>query len=330
MKAIVYTEFGAPDVLRVEEVAEPIPADNEALVQVHAVSVNFGDVSFVRGKPLVVRLMGAGLLKPTFRILGSDVAGRVVAIGKNVRQVQPGDEVYGDLSESGWGGWAEYVAVPEHVLAPKPANLTFEQAAAVPQAATVALQGLRDVGQIQPGQEVLIYGASGGIGTFAVQMAKSFGAEVTGVCSTRNLEMVRSIGADRVIDYTREDFTQSDLRYDLILATAGYRSIFDYRRALRPHGIYVMTGGSMAQVFQAFLLGPWASRKGRQQMTNLASKPSRDDLLSIKEQIEAGKLLPVIDRCYAFDEIADAIGYYAEGHARGKVIVTGYCNGHSS
>lgn len=329
MKAIVYTEFGAPDVLRVEEVEEPIPADNEALVRVQAVSINFGDVSFVRGKPLVVRLMGAGLLRPTYTTLGSDIAGRVVAIGKSVRQVQPGDEVYGDLSESGWGGWAEYASVPEQVLAPKPANLTFEQAAAVPQAATVALQGLRDVGQIRPGQSVLIYGASGGIGTFAVQMAKLFGAEVTGVCSTRNLEMVRSIGADHVIDYTREDFAQSDQRYDLIMATAGYRSLFDYRRALNPQGIYVMAGGAMAQVFQALLLGPWASKKGQQQLTNLASKPSRKDLLFIKDQIESGKLLPVVDRCYAFDEIADAARYYAEGHARGKVIVRGYHNGHS-
>jgi NADPH:quinone reductase-like Zn-dependent oxidoreductase len=256
MKAIVYTEYGPPDVLQLKEVEKPTPKDNEVLIKVHAASVNYSDWAFVRGEPFMVRLMGSGLLKPKNTILGADIAGRVEAVGRSVKQFQPGDEVFGDLSECGWGGFAEYVSVPENALTLKPANMTFEEAAAVPQAALVALQGLRDKGQIQPGQKVLINGASGGIGTFAVQIAKSFGAEVTGVCSTRNLDMVRSIGADHVIDYTQEDFTQNGQRYDLILAAGGYRSIFDYKRALSPKGIYVSTGGSMAQTFQAMLLGP--------------------------------------------------------------------------
>lgn len=322
MKAIVYTEFGTPDVLRLSEVEKPTPGDREVLVDVHAVSINFGDLSFVRGEPFVVRLMGAGLLKPEYRILGSDIAGRIEAVGRNVQHFQPGDEIFGDISESGWGGFAEYVTVPEGVLALKPVNLTLEQAAAVPQAAVVALQGLRDKGQIQPGQKVLIVGASGGVGTFAVQIAKSFGAEVTGVCSTRNLDMVRSLGADHVVDYTREDFAQNGQRYDLILVTAGYRSIFDYRHALSPEGIYVMIGGSMAQIFQAMLLGPWISRTGSKTMTNLAAKPDQRDLVFIKELIEAGKVVPVIDRCYSFGEVPEALRYYGKGHARGKVVIT--------
>lgn len=257
MKAIVYTEYGPPDVLQLREVENPTPKDDEVLVKVHAASVNYADWAFVRGKLFLVRLMGAGLLKPRNAILGADIAGRVEAVGRNVKQFQPGDEVFGDISACGFGGFAKYVSVPEHALALKPANLSFEESAAVPMAGVVALQGLRDQGQIQPGQKVLIVGASGGNGTFAVQIAQSFGAEVTGVCSTRNLDLVRSIGADQVIDYTREDFTQSGQRYDLILATGGYRSIFDYRRALSPEGTYVMVGGAMAQIYEAMLLGPF-------------------------------------------------------------------------
>ncbi|GAH52575.1 unnamed protein product, partial [marine sediment metagenome] len=222
MKAIVYTKYGPPEILELKEVEKPTPKDNEVLIRVHAASVNYSDWAFVRGKPFFIR-MYQGLLKPKNTILGADVAGRVEAVGRNVRQFQPGDEVFGDLSECGFGTFAEYVCVPENALGLKPANISFEEAAAVPQAAVVALQGIHDKGKIQSGQKVLINGASGGIGTFAVQIAKSFGAEVTGVCSTRNLDMVRSIGADQVIDYTQEDFTQNEQRYDLILAAAGYR-----------------------------------------------------------------------------------------------------------
>ena len=322
MKAIVYTKYGPPDVLQLQDVEKPAPKEDEVLVKIHAAAVNYGDASFVRGKPFVVRLMGAGLLKPKVKILGSDIAGRVETVGRNARQFQPGDEVLGDISGFGWGGFAEYVAVPEKALALKPANLSFEQAAAVPQAATVALQGLRDEGHIQPGQKVLINGASGGIGTFAVQIAKSFGAEVTAVCSTRNLDMVRARGADHVIDYTQEDFAQTGQLYDLILATAGYRSIFDYKQALSPRGIYVMAGGSMTQVFQAMLLGQMISKSGGKKLGNLAAKSSAEDLVFLNELLEDGRVAPVIDSCYPLSEVAEALRYYGEGHARGKVVIT--------
>jgi len=321
MKAIVYEKYGPPDVLQLKEVEKPIPKDNEVLVKVHAASVNYCDSAFVRGKPLVARLW-SGPLKPKNTILGADVAGRVEAVGRNVKQFQPGDEVFGEIGGCGLGGFAEYVSVPENALGLKPANISFEEAAAVPQAAVVALQGLRDKGQIQPGQKVLIYGASGGIGTFAVQIAKSFGAEVTGVCSTRNLDMVRSIGADHVIDYTQEDFTQNEQRYDLILAAAGYRSIFDYKRALSPKGIYVSTGGSMAQTFQAMLLGPFISMTGSKKMGALPARSNQKDLAFMKELLEAGKVVPVIDRRYPLSEVAEALRYYGEGHAQGKVVIT--------
>ena len=322
MKAIVYTKYGPPDVLELKEVEKPAARDNEVLVKVRAASVNFPDWSLLRGKPFIVRLMSGGLLKPKNKILGADIAGRVEAVGRNAKQFRLGDEIFGDISACGSGGFAEYVSVPENALALKPASTTFEEAAAVPMTAVVALQGLRDKGQVQPGQKVLINGASGGIGTFAVQIAKSFGAEVTGVCSTRNVDMVRSIGADQVIDYTREDFTQNEQRYDLILAAGGYRSIFDYQSALSPKGIYVMAGGSMAQIFQAMLLGPWISMTGSKKMGNLAAKPNPQDLFFVKELVETGKVVPVIDRRYPLREAAEALRYYGEGHARGKVVIT--------
>ena len=321
MKAIVHTEYGSPDVLQLKDVEQPLPAPDQVLVQIHAASVNYGNLALVKGEPFLVRLMSGGLLKPKHTIPGGDIAGRVEAIGGSVTQFQPGDEVFGDISDCGFGGFAEYVAVPESALAPKPANLTYEEAAAVPQAAVVALQGLRDLGRIQSGQQVLIYGASGGIGTFAVQIAKAFGADVTGVCSTRNLDLVRSIGADQVMDYTQQDFAQGEQRYDLIVATAGYRSIFDYRRALAPQGIYVMTGGSTAQVFQA-MLGPLLSEKGGRQLGNLAHHPNQSDLVTVRELVEAGQVRPVIDRRYPLRETAEALRYYGGGHARGKVVIT--------
>jgi NADPH:quinone reductase-like Zn-dependent oxidoreductase len=322
MKAIVYTEYGPPDVLQLREVEKPTPKDDEVLVKVHAASVNFGDWSFVRGKPFLVRLMSGGILKPKNEILGADIAGRVEAVGVTVKQFEPGDEVFGDISAWGFGGFAEYVSAPENALALKPANLTFEEAAAVPMASVVALQGLRDKGQIQSGQKVLINGASGGIGTFAVQIAKSFGAEVTGVCSTRNLDMVRSLGADHVIDYTREDFARNEGRYDLILAAAGYRSIFDYKRALSPKGIYVAAGGSMAQIFQPMFLGPWISMTGSKKMGNLSARPNQKDLMFVNELLGAGKVVPVLDRRYPLSEVPEALRYYGQGHSRGKVVIT--------
>jgi NADPH:quinone reductase-like Zn-dependent oxidoreductase len=321
MKAIVYTEYGPPDVLQLKEVDKPTPTKDEVLVKVRAASVNYSDWAFVRGKPYEIRML-QGLLKPKHPILGADIAGRVEAVGKNVKQFQPGDEVFGDISGCGWGVFAEYVSVSENVLALKPANLMFEEAAAVPQAALVALQGLRNKGQIQPGQKVLISGASGGVGTFAVQIAKSFGAEVTGVCGTRNMDMVRSIGADQVIDYTQEDFCQNGQRYDLIIATAGYRSIFDYKRALGPTGIYVETGGASAQIYQAMFLGPLMSLTGTKKMRSLMARPSQEDLLLMKELLEAGKIIPVIDRRYELSEVPDAVSYYGEGHSQGKVVIT--------
>jgi NADPH:quinone reductase-like Zn-dependent oxidoreductase len=322
MKAIVYTEYGSPDVLQLKEVAKPTPKDDEVLVKVYAVSVNAADLHLLRADPFLIRL-SSGLLKPKNEILGSDIAGRVEAVGRNVTQFQPGDDVFGDISAGGWGGFAEYVCVGETALALKPSNLSFEEAAAVPMAAVTALQGLRRKGQIQPGQKVLIHGASGGVGTFAVQLAKTFGAEVTAVCSTRNLDRARSIGADHVIDYSKEDFARNGQEYDLILATNGDRSISDYRRALSPKGIYVQTGGSMAQMSQAMLQGPWISMTGSKKMGNMGvAKPNQKDLVIMKELLETGKVKPVIDRCYPLSEVADAIRYLEEGHARGKVVIT--------
>jgi NADPH:quinone reductase-like Zn-dependent oxidoreductase len=323
MKAIVNTHYGSPDVLQLKEVEKPAPSDYEVLVKVHAASVNAGDWHLLRAKPFLMRLMGFGLLKPKHTILGSDIAGRVEAVGRNVKQFQSGDEVFGNTAEYGFGGFAEYVSVPENALVLKPTNLSFEEAAAVPQAALVALQGLRDKGHIQSGQKVLIIGAGGGVGTFAVQLAKAFGAEVTAVCSTRNVDIVCSIGADHVIDYTHEDFTRNGQRYDLILAVNGYHSIFDYKRALNPEGVYVQTGGSNAQMFQAMLLGPLISRTGSKKMGFLGvAKVNQKDLVFMKGLLEAGKVVPVIDRRYPLRETAEAIRYLEEGHAQGKVVFT--------
>jgi NADPH:quinone reductase-like Zn-dependent oxidoreductase len=321
MKAIICTKYGPPEVLKLEEVPKPAPRDDEVLVKVQAASVNAADWHILRADPFLMRLL-FGLLKPKHKILGADVAGRVEAVGGNVEQFQPGDEVFGDISGYGWGGFAEYVCAPENALALKPAGMTFEEAAAVPLAAVTALQGLRDKGKIQPGQKVLINGASGGVGTFAVQIAKSFGADVTAVCSTRNLDLARSIGADQVIDYTQEDFTQSGRRYDLILAVNGYHPISAYKRALSPKGIYVMAGGSKAQAYQALLLGPLMSITGSKKMGNLVTKPNRNDLVFIKGLLEAGDVVPVIDRRYPLKEVANAFRYLEEGHARGKVVIT--------
>lgn len=321
MKAIVYTEYGPPDVLRLREVEKPAPADDEVLVKIHAASVNAADWRMMRADPFLARLYG-GLFKPTrFQILGCDIAGRVEAVGRNVRQFKPGDEVFGDTFASGFGGFAEYTCARENEVVAKPANLSFEEAAAVPLAAMTALHGLRDKGQIRPGQKVLINGASGGVGTFAVQLARYFGAEVTAVCGTGNMEMARTLGADNVIDYTQEDFTRSGRRYDLIVAVNGFHSIFDYRRALSPRGMYVMVGGNTAQLFQALLLGPWLSMAGSKKMGALSSTPNQKDLLLLKGLLESGKIRPVIDRRYPLSEVAEAIRYVETGHAKGKVVI---------
>ena len=326
MKAIVCTKYGSPDVLKFEEVQKPVPGDDEVLIKVHAAAANAGDWHLMRADPFMIRLM-YGLQKPKHEILGTDVAGCVEAIGKNVTQFQPGDEIFGNMSSSGFGAFAEYVCAPENSIALKPSNITFENAAAVPSAAGTALQALRDKGQIQSGQKVLINGASGGVGTFAVQIAKAFGAEVTAVCSTGNMEMVRSIGADHVIDYTKEDFTQNGQQYDLILAANGYHPISDYKRALSPTGIYVMTGGSTAQMFQAMTIGPWISMTSSKKMSNMMAKPSQKDLVFMQELLETGKVVPVIDRRYPLSEVPDAIRYLEEGHAKGKVVITIEQNG---
>ncbi|MCC7205842.1 MAG: NAD(P)-dependent alcohol dehydrogenase [Anaerolineae bacterium] len=321
MKALVYTQYGPPDVLHLEEVAKPTPADDEALVKVYAASVNMADVHTVKADPFISRL-AEGLLKPRHTIPGADIAGRIEAVGKSVSQFRPGDEVYGDLSGCGFGGFADYVAVPEKALALKPARLTFEQAAAAPMAAVTALQGLRDLGKIQPGHKVLIHGASGGVGTFAVQIAKSFGAEVTAVCSAGKMDMARSLGADHVIDYTKQDFTRNGQRYDLILAANGFHPIRAYRRVLTSQGIYVCAGGTNAQVFQALLLGPLLSAFGSKKSLSLLSRPNQKDLATVAELLETGKVVPVIDRCYPLREAVEAFRYVDEGHARGKVIVS--------
>jgi NADPH:quinone reductase-like Zn-dependent oxidoreductase len=318
MKAIIHTKYGSPDVLQIAEVEKPTPKDDEVLIKIHAASVNAYDWHFLTADIFLIRIMGGGLLKPKYTRLGADIAGRVEAVGKNVKQFQPGDEVFGMIH----GGFAEYACAPENALVLKPSNLSFEAAAAVPMAAVTALQGLRDTGQIQPGQKVLINGASGGVGTFAVQIAKSFGAEVTAVCSTRNLDQARSLGADHVIDYTKEDFTQNGQQYDLILAANGYRSLSAYKRALTPKGIYVMAGGSMAQIFQAMLMGSWMSETGGKKMGGVSAKRSQKDLVIIKELLEAGKVVPVIDRRYPLSEAAEALRYLGAGHARGKVVIT--------
>jgi len=329
MKAIVYRKYGPPDVLELQDIEKPTPGENDVLVKIHAASLNAADWHLLRAKPFLVRFMGLGLLKPKNNILGADVAGHVEAVGKNVKQFQPGDEVFGDLSECGWGGFAEYVCANEDALALKPVNISFEEAAAVPLAALTALQGLRDKGQIQAGKRVLINGASGGVGTYAVQIAKSFGAEVTGVCSTGKLDLVRSIGANRVIDYTKEDFTRNIQCYDLILAANGYHSILDYKRVLCPQGIYVMTGGSGLQMFQALSMGPWISMIGNKKMGGLSMKPNKKDLLIIKELLETGKVKPVLDKRYTLSETAEAFRYLEEGHALGKIVITVEHNGKS-
>ena len=319
MKAIVQSRYGSPDLLRLEEIAKPVVKDDEVLVRVHAAAVNIGDWHLLRGVPYVMRLI-FGLRAPRRRTPGLDIAGQVEAIGGNVKQLRPGDEVFGWCK----GAFAEYACTAENNLLPKPTNLTLEQAAAVGDSAFTALAAVRDQGKVQPRQRVLINGASGGVGTFAVQIAKSFGANVTAVCSTRNIDLVRSIGADHVIDYTTEDFTQSAERYDVMLDLVGNRSLADCRRALTPRGTYVLVGVKdmgrwfgLDRQFKALLLSPAVG----QRMRVFVARHNKDDLAVLKELVETGKVAPVIDRHYPLSDTPDALRYQGEGHAHGKIVI---------
>lgn len=320
MKAIIYTKYGPPDVLHLEEVDKPTPQEGEVLIKVHAASINSYDWRRMRAAPFLVRLDG-GLLKPKDIRLGADVAGQIEAVGSNAKLFKPGDDVFGDVST---GGYAEYVCAPEKVLALKPANVSFEEAAATPMAALTALQGLRDKAQVQPGQKVLVNGASGGVGTFAVQIAKYYGAEVTGVCRTRNVEMARSIGADHVIDYTKEDFTKNGRKYDLISDVAANRSVFAYKRALTPKGKCVVAGFStLPHLFHIMLLGPRVSKTDGQEIGSMGmASVSNTDLVFIGGLLESRKVVPVIDGRYPLNQTTEALRYFEEEHARGKVVIT--------
>lgn len=324
MKAVVYTQYGPPDVLRIEEVEKPVPDENQVLVRVQATSINAGDYRMMRADPFFIRFMVGGLFKPKDPRLGSDISGTVEAVGEKVTQFKPGDQVFGCRS----GAFAEYVCAREGLIASKPANISFEQAAATPVAALTALQGLRDAGQVKPGQQVLIQGASGGVGMFAVQLAKVLGAEVTAVCSTRNLDMVRSLGADHVIDYKKEDFTSEVFTrrgqlYDLIYAVNGYHSLADYKRALKPQGIYVCAGGAMRQFFQVMLFGSLVSEKGGRKMSSMGmAKVIQADLIYLGELLSEGRVVPFIDHTYPLAEIVTAMRYVEDTHAQGKVVLT--------
>ena len=319
MKAIRYKRYGSPDVLQMEEVEKPTPRENQVLIRIHASSINAVDYHSRRARPLIIRPMIGGLLGPKDPRLGSDVAGRVEAVGADVKRFRTGDEVFGFTA----GAFAEYACSRETSLALKPANITFEEAAAVPVGGITALQGLRDTARIQPGQKILIQGASGSVGIFAVQLAKAFGAEVTAVCSTRNLDMARSLGADYVIDYTREDFTRSGKQYDLIFAVNGYHSLWAYRRALNSGGLYVCAGGTMPQIFEALLLGPVVSKIVGQKLRSMGiSKVNQDDLAYLAELLKEGKIRSVIDRRYRLSQIAEAFRYVEDRHPQGKVVIT--------
>lgn len=319
LKAIVYEKYGSPDVLRLEDVARPSPKGDEVLVRVHAASVNSWG-----WEQLVGTFQGrlGGPFRPRHKILGADIAGRIESVGKDVTKFKPGDDVFGDLSAGGWGGFAEYVCAPENMLVLKPAEMSFEQAAAIPQAGLLALQGLRDSGKIRAGLKVLINGAGGGVGLFAIQIAKTHGAEVTGVDSAEKLDAMRQFGADHVIDYRGYDFTRNGVKYDLILDVVVNRPLRDYRRALSEHGIFVFVGGATARIFQLLFMWPWHALTGSKRLVILAHSPNSRDLETMKQLIADGKIEPVIDRCYRLAETAKALAYLGEGHAKGKVVIT--------
>lgn len=317
MKAVHYRRYGSPEVIRVEEADVPVPGGDEVLVSVRAASLNAYDWHMLTADIFLVRLMGGGFFKPSDPGLGTDVAGVVEVTGSGVTDFRPGDKVFGMVK----GGFAEYACAPARAFVPMPVNASFESAAAVPLAGITALQGLRDAGGIAPGQRVLVNGASGGVGTFAVQIAKAFDTEVTAVCSTGNLQQAREMGADFVIDYTREDFTSNGVAYDLVFAANGYRTLGAYKRSLAPRGVYVMAGGTPAQIFQSMLFGSLMSERGGRRMTGFMARHSKDDLRVLKDLFEDGSILPVIDRRYALAETASAMEYLGKGHARGKVVI---------
>lgn len=322
MKAIIHTAYGPPDVLQLREIARPEPKANEVLINVRAASVNAAEWHIVRGQPFLVRLMVGGLAKPKRPVPGADVAGRVEAVGADVTHFKPGDEVFGDLSSCGWGAFAEYVCAPEQALAHKPAGANFEEAAALPMAAVTALQGLRDNGRLRPGHKVLVNGAGGGVGMFAAQIAKALGAEVTATSSARKMEMVRSLGVDEVIDYGQTDVTRGAQRFDLVFDAGAYRSFRAYKRILKPGGAYVLVGGSMARLFQVMIQGPISSKLGDRSFGNLMTTPNREDLIAVKELVEAGKVTPFIDKRYPLSDVAEALRYLEAGQARGKIVIT--------
>lgn len=322
MKAVIYTAYGTPNVLQVTEIEKPTPKDDEVLIKIQATAVNFADWALLTGSPFLIRLT-EGFPKPKHPILGSDVAGQVAAVGKDVTQFQVGDRVFGDLSGQGRGGLAEYVCAQESAVARIPENVSYVHAAAVPMAAVTALQGIRDAGQIQAGQKVLINGASGGVGSFAVQIAKAYDTEVTAVCSTGKMEMVRSIGADHAIDYTKENFTENGKRYDLIVGVNGYHPLGHYKRVLAPNGTYVCAGGTMPQIFQAILLGPLLSMGGNKKLKSMGvAHPSQDDLQFMADLVATGKVTPVIDTYYLLDEAVKAFEHLGKKSAKGKIIIT--------
>lgn len=320
MKAILYTHYGGPDQLHLQEVPEPFPKDDEVLIKVHATSINSWDYDSLIGSSILVRLIG-GLRKPRHTILGCDIAGKVEAIGAKVKLWAVGDEVFGDNSGGGWGGFAEYACMKENLLARKPNGITFEQASTIPQAGLLALQGLRDVGEIKTGQKVLINGAGGGVGAFAIQLAKSHDAEVTGVDRASKFDMMRSLGADHVIDYQKENFTKNGQGYDIILENIATRSMLDYRSALNPNGIFVMTGGTTARILQMVLLGKFISAMGTRKIRMLGLKYSPADMTHLADTMEAGRLKPVIDKCFPLAETPEAFRYFAEGNYKGKVVI---------
>lgn len=322
MKAITCTRYGPPESLSLKEVERPTPKENEVLVKIHAASLNKADLIMLSGKPFIVRLMGGGFLRPKAIIPGSDMAGRVESVGQAVTRLKPGDEVFGDLASFGQGSLGEFVCASEAALALKPDKVSFEAAAATPMAAGTALQALRDMGEIRPGQKVLIYGASGGVGTFAVQIAKSFGTEVTAVCSARHLDTARSIGADHVIDYKKEDFAKGGRQYDLILGINGYRPIAQYGRVLTPHGIYVMVGGKGTQIAQAVFLRRLMTRKDGKRYRSCSFKPNRQDLEFLGSLLQSGKIVPVIERRFTLGQAAEAYRHIATGHAGSKVVIS--------
>jgi NADPH:quinone reductase-like Zn-dependent oxidoreductase len=322
MKAFIHRKYGSPDVLEMVKLEKPTPKEDEVLVKIRAASVNALDWHLLTADIFLVRTMGGGLIRPKDTSIGADIAGQVEAVGPDVKRFKPGDEVFGDIAGSGQSGFAEYCCVSEKKLALKPVNASFEQAAAVPVAGITALQGLRDKAQIKSGQKALIQGASGGVGTFAVQIAKYYGAEVTAVTSSGNMDQARALGADHVIDYEKENFTRSGRQYDLILGVNGYHPLAAYKRALAPNGVYVMAGGTFTQIFQAMLLGSWYSEKIGRRLGGVSAKQSQEDLVFLRGLIESGKVVPMIDRRYPLVETPEAVRYLGTGHARAKIVIT--------